>query len=72
MNNRIDLIYPVFQDWCDVQGLDFPCTVDQFTHRAIAWAWANYSPLFTQRVVDLLCRQGIGADWREKLFERGN
>lgn len=65
---RVEIIYPVFKDWCDAQELIFPCTVEQFAHRAIGFAQAVYAPLFTQRIVDLLCKEGIGKDWREKLF----
>ena len=51
--------YEKFQDWCHAQGLSFPCNAAEFYSRAAAFAAGD------DALIEDLCEQGIGPDWRE-------
>ena len=53
--------YEEFLVWSDEQGLDFPCTANQFSARVAAflgdrWNAADHDALMTQ---------GVGPNWAE-------
>lgn len=52
-------IYDRFVDWNDEQGLEFPCTAEQFHARAVEFADGD------EAVIEALCEQGIGPNWRD-------
>lgn len=52
-------MYEKFLEWAEEQGLEFPCTVEQFHARAAEFAAGD------ETVIDALCCQGIGPGWRD-------
>jgi len=52
-------MYEKFLEWADEQGLEFPCTAEQFHARAAEFAAGD------EELVQALCEQGIGPDWRD-------
>lgn len=50
--------YQEFLDWCEEQGLEFPCTSTQFHARAEQYAGHD------EDLIDFLCEEGIGPDWK--------
>lgn len=57
--------YQNFLDWCAANGWEFPCTATHFFNRATAYAAAsNADAADDHALIDALCRQGIGPDWR--------
>ena len=52
-------MYENFLEWAEQQGLEFPCTAEQFHARASAFADGD------EAVIDALCEQGIGPGWRD-------
>lgn len=53
-------MYDQFLDWADSEGLDFPCTAEQFYARAAQFAQGN------DEIIVALCEQGIGPDWADR------
>lgn len=48
-----------FNYWVE-QGYDFPCTAQQFWARAVEYARGD------EELVERLCHQGIGHNWRDE------
>lgn len=51
-------MYEEFLEWAEEQGLEFPCTANQFCARAAEFAAGDVA------VFNALCERGIGADWK--------
>ena len=57
MDNKL---YDYFLDWCEGEGLPFPCTPSQFYERACRYTDDG-------ELIDMLCEYGIGADWQDAI-----
>ena len=50
-------MYEDFLNWAELQGLEFPCTAEQFITRAAGFAGDD------ENLLNALCEQGIGEGW---------
>lgn len=52
--------YEEFLDFCEKQGLEFPCTAGEFHARAAKFACGD------EALINILCQQGIGPNWADE------
>lgn len=60
MNEYQENEYQEFLQYWVEQGFDFPCTAQQFIARTLEYARGD------EELVERLCHQGIGPDWRDE------